>query len=97
MKHRLKTAQPAPNRRIYGTLAANLDAAVMSATRLRHQKVYADTLRHWRELVALARQSVLADGLERSHPIALAADHLERELNERAAAAPESPSLPGRG
>lgn len=83
MNLRLNNRLAAPSRRLYGTLAANLDAAIMSATRLRRRKIYADTLAHWRELLDTARHAVQADGLDRSHPIALAADRLERELNDR--------------
>jgi hypothetical protein len=84
MKSRLRNSSSVPHQKIYGTLAANLDSAVMSATRFRHQKVYPDTLRHWRDLVDAARRSVNDDGLAPNHPIALAADRLERELNDRA-------------
>ncbi len=84
MNPRLKNAPRLPTKRLYGTLAANLDAAVNSAARFRHQKVYPDTLRYWRELVDSARQSVAEDDLAGSHPIAQAADRLEHELNERA-------------
>jgi hypothetical protein len=84
MNYRLRKTPHDPGRRILGTLARNLDAAVISAVRLRHQKVYSATLVHWRELVELARQSLPADALAMRHPIALAADRLERELNDRA-------------
>jgi hypothetical protein len=84
MNHRLRKTPHDPNRRINGTLARNLDAAVISATRLRHQKVYSETLVHWRELVELARETLPPDALAKRHPIALAADRLERELKDRA-------------
>ena len=71
------------NKKLHGTLAANLDAAVMSARRLRHQKVYSETLVYWRELLDLAREKLPADALAKRHPIALSADHLERELKDR--------------
>lgn len=84
MKSRLKNSPPVAHQKIYGTLAANLDAAVMSAVRFRHRTVYPDTLRHWRELVETARRSALADALACNHPIVLAADSLESELRNRA-------------
>jgi hypothetical protein len=86
MNSRLSKTAHVPSRRIHGNLAANLDAAVMSATRLRQQKVYPETLVHWRELVELARQTLPADALAMSHPVALAAARLERELNDRSGA-----------
>ena len=84
MNPRLKNKSPAPTKRLYGTLAANLDAAVISASRFRHRQVYPETLRYWRELVDVARQSIADDALAGSHPIAIAADRLESELNDRA-------------
>jgi hypothetical protein len=77
-------ATPVPGIRLHGTLATNLEAAAISAARLRYARVYPDTLRFWRDLVDLARQSLPADSLGRAHPLAQIADHLERELNDRA-------------
>jgi hypothetical protein len=76
---------PNASTKLHGTLAANLDAAVMSARRLRRQKVYSETLVYWQELLDLARQRLPADALAKGHPIALSADHLERELKDRIA------------
>jgi hypothetical protein len=73
------------NRKLHGTLAANLDAALMSARRLRRQTVYSETLIYWQELLDLARQKLPADALAKGHPIAVSADHLERELKDRIA------------
>lgn len=74
---------PNASKKLHGTLAANLDAALMSARRLRRQTVYSETLTYWRELLDLARQKLPADALAKGHPIAVSADHLERELKER--------------
>jgi hypothetical protein len=75
---------PSPaNMKLYGTLAANLDAAIISARRLRRRKVYSETLRYWADLLELARQSLPADALANGHPIAVSADQLERELKDR--------------
>jgi hypothetical protein len=40
---------------LHGTLTENLQAALRSAHRLRGQRIYADTLQFWSELVDLAR------------------------------------------
>ena len=85
MSRQRKTIPGSVDIKLHGTLAANLDAAVMSARRLRRQKVYSETLVYWRELLDLARQKLPADALAKGHPIALSADHLERELKDRIA------------
>jgi len=43
---------------LHGSLDANLLAALGSMQRLRGHPVHADTLAHWRELVAHARRSL---------------------------------------
>jgi hypothetical protein len=83
MNRQPKTMPTTANMKLYGTLAANLDAAIISARRFRRQKVYSETLRYWADLVELARQTLPADALANGHPIAVSADHLERELKDR--------------
>jgi hypothetical protein len=83
MKRQRKTMPPPANVKLYGTLAANLDAALISAERLRSQKVYSETLSYWGELLTLARQTLPTDALANGHPIAVSADRLERELKDR--------------
>ena len=42
---------------IHGTLLANLQGAITSATRLRGKPVYADTLLHWSGVLEEARNA----------------------------------------
>jgi hypothetical protein len=68
---------------LYGTLTDNLEAALLSVTRLRGQKVYPETISYWHELLDYARiESPSLRGRERSLSERLA-DQLERALSMR--------------
>ena len=68
---------------LHGSLIDNLQAAVASARRLRGQRVYPETVNHWRELLVLARDgSGTVSGEDRARLTSLA-DQLEQELGSR--------------
>jgi hypothetical protein len=67
---------------LHGSIANNLTSAVQSARRLRGHPVHADTLGHWADLLAHARQA-LAEGS--TEPITNLVLELENELAERTA------------
>jgi hypothetical protein len=67
---------------LHGTLTENLKAALRSAHKLRGQRVHADTLRFWSELVGLARSKREGlVGLDRP-AISSLADQLESAIQE---------------
>ena len=67
---------------LHGTLTENLKAALRSARKLRGQRVHADTLQFWSELVGLAR-SKRAGLLNLDWPaISSLADQLESSIQE---------------
>lgn len=45
--------------RLHGSTEGSLIAALSSASRLRHQPVHADTIKHWSDLLHHARQELL--------------------------------------
>jgi len=67
---------------LHGSIVNNLTSAIQSARRLRGHPVHSDTLDHWSDLLAHARQA-LADGSTEPTQ-ALIAD-LENQLVERTA------------
>jgi hypothetical protein len=65
---------------LHGSLVENLEAALESTRRLRGQRVYADTIRFWSDLLETARR-VLATVIDVNSPaVAALADQLEEEL-----------------
>ena len=68
---------------IHGSLQSNLEAAILSARRLKGQHVYPDTLAHWVELATYAwREASAKSGPESAILTRLAAD-LESEISSR--------------
>jgi len=66
-----------------GTIAENLQAAILSARRLRGHRVHGDTLRFWQDLLDCARRKARRSALPQSHEIyGLIAD-LQSELAAR--------------
>jgi hypothetical protein len=65
---------------LHGSLVENLEAALESTRRLRGQRVYADTIQFWSDLLETARR-VLATVIDVNSPaVAALADQLEEEL-----------------
>jgi hypothetical protein len=67
---------------LHGSIVNNLASAIKSARRLRGHPVHSDTLDHWSELLAHARQA-LAEGS--AEPIQTLVLELENELADRTA------------
>lgn len=66
-----------------GTIAENLQAAIVSARRLRGHKVHADTLRFWMELLECARLKARRSALSPSDEIYRLIADLQSELADR--------------
>lgn len=67
---------------LHGSISKNLLAAIRSARRLRKRAVHPDTLRHWADLLALARLDAAAGTCESFRTLIL---ELENELSARKA------------
>jgi hypothetical protein len=67
---------------IHGSIENNLTAAVQSARRLSGHPVHTDTVDHWRDLLAYARQNLTKGSNE---PIKTLIAELENELADRPA------------
>ena len=63
-----------------GTIAENLEAAIVSARRLRGHRVHADTRRYWHELLDYARLKVRRSALLDAEEIYLLIAELQSEL-----------------
>jgi hypothetical protein len=68
--------------RLHGSLEDNLKGAIRSAHRLHGQRVYPETLKHWDELLAIARGEMGSMTISRSLQVASLADQLEHEIKE---------------
>jgi hypothetical protein len=67
---------------LHGSIVNNLTSAIQSARRLRGHPVHSDTLDHWSDLLAHARQA-LAEGS--AEPIQALVAELQNELVDRTA------------
>ena len=67
---------------LHGTMVNNLTSAIQSARRLRSRPVHSDTLDHWSDLLAHARQALADGSTEPIQPLIL---ELESELSGRTA------------
>jgi hypothetical protein len=68
--------------RLHGSTRDNLTAAVRSARRLRKHPVYADTMKHWQDLLHYARRE-LASGTGERQSIESLVMELETEISGR--------------
>ena len=69
--------------KLYGTLQDNLEAAVVSARRLRESSVYPATIAYWHELIAFAWHELGDKTDPRSAICARLATDLENEIASR--------------
>ena len=69
--------------KLSGKIADNLAAAVTSARRFRSQPVHAETLGHWRELLAYARERQRLRKGERDAEVDSLIAKLQSELAQR--------------
>lgn len=67
---------------LHGSIVNNLTSAIQSARRLRDHPVHSDTLDHWSNLLAHARQALAKGSME---PIEALIVELENELADRLA------------
>jgi len=67
---------------LHGSIVQNLASAVQSARRLRGHPVHSDTLDHWSDLLAHARQALADGSTEEIQPLIV---ELENELADRTA------------
>jgi len=66
--------------KLHGSLQANLEAALLSARRLRGQRVYPDTLAYWIALAAAAWSEVAASSGPQSSILTRLAADLDIEI-----------------
>lgn len=69
--------------KLSGTLEANLEAAIVSARRLRGKHVYADTLTYWRGLSGIAWAGVEGKTGAAAANLKRLASELDKELLAR--------------
>ena len=65
---------------LHGSLVANLEAAVLSARRLRGRRIYPETLQFWGEVLAKARDAAGTMVAPDLFTVAWLADELEVEI-----------------
>lgn len=68
---------------IEGSIISNPEAALASATRLRGQSVYKDTLLFRRDLLTLARAIYRAGGVEEGEKLGILISEFQREVTAR--------------
>jgi len=68
---------------LHGSTEGNLIAAVRSASRLRGHPVYADTIKHWADLLHHARRELSTNAALPSETLKRLVAELEVELTRR--------------